>query len=276
MTWHLNEELLASYRRDELEWSLGASVEAHVLGCAHCREAIATSESTASVHGRLDRTWNDIRDVIDRPRMTGVETLLVRLRVRPSWARLLAATPALHASWLLGFVALVGFALGCALVADVAGRDGRLVFLLVAPVLPLVLVGFAYGPRVDPAYELAAATPMAGPRLLLLRTVTAVVPAIAVCTVATVAAPGPVSDAVLWLLPAFTLVTGSLALSTRIPLAAAAAVLAVGWAIVVLMSFGSTTVLFGPIAQVAYAVVGVACVLIWRVRVRRTGMGGLG
>ena len=49
-----------------------------------------------------------------------------------------------------------------------------MLFLLVAPLLPLAGVAAAYGPLVDPAYELALAAPLGSLRLLLLRAVAVV------------------------------------------------------------------------------------------------------
>ena len=54
--------------------------------------------------------------------------------------------------------------------AAYVGTHGVAVFLALAPLLPMVGVALAYGPTADPAYEIAAATPYSGVRLLALRT----------------------------------------------------------------------------------------------------------
>jgi hypothetical protein len=48
-----------------------------------------------------------------------------------------------------------------------SGPDASLAFLTVAPLLPLAGIAMAYGPGIDPTYEIGLAAPMRSLRLLL-------------------------------------------------------------------------------------------------------------
>ena len=71
-----------------------------------------------------------------------VERTLVHLGVRDHVARLLVATPSLHLSWFAAAAAALGFAV----LAAVQRPDGLLFFLVLAPLLPVAGVAFAFGP----------------------------------------------------------------------------------------------------------------------------------
>jgi hypothetical protein len=94
------------------------------------------------------------------------ERLLVRLGVADHTARLLAATPALRGSWLLAVAVTLAFAVLAAWARP--GPDAILAFLCVAPLLPLAGIAVAYGPGIDPTYEIGLAAPLRSFRLLLL------------------------------------------------------------------------------------------------------------
>ena len=100
-----------------------------------------------------------------------LERGIVRLGVPDHVARLLASTPSLRLSWLAAAAVAIGFSAWAAN----AGADGRLVFLAVAPVLPVAGVAAAYGRWADPSHELATTAPFSGLRLLLLRTLAVLV-----------------------------------------------------------------------------------------------------
>jgi hypothetical protein len=138
-----------------------------------------------------------------------VERALRWCRVPEHTARLLAGTPALSRAW-------------------------------VTPVLPVAGVALAYGRRVDPAYEVLAATPLAGGRLLLVRALAVVAPAV-------VAAAAGLTGAA-W-------VTGVL---------------------VATISTGERLVAFGELPQIGYAIGAVLCAGIVASRWRSLDRGGAG
>ena len=97
MSWHVDDAVLGRYGAGSLDDANALSVEAHLLGCAACRERTAPLADTA----RLESVWASVQELVDAPRPTPVERLLLRLGVREHVARLLAATPSLTLSTML-------------------------------------------------------------------------------------------------------------------------------------------------------------------------------
>ena len=221
MTWHLTEDALARYGNGAARGAEAASAEAHFVQCAACRAAVATFADNA----RLDRVLTDVVDVLDRPRQGPVERLLRAFRVPDGTARLLVATPALRMSWLLSVLGAVAFA-----VAAARGNDGDHVFLVLAPVLPVLGVALAYGPLVDDAYELGVAAPFSGLRLMLLRAGSVLATTVVMTALGAFALPGSALVAG-WLLPALTLTVVTLALGTAWDTTRAAGVVSAVWLI---------------------------------------------
>ena len=181
MSWHAEPQLLEAYARGKIDPARAFSIEAHVLECGECRMRAAALVDDA----RLARVWAAVEARVDRPRRTPVESLLVRAGVRGHVARLLAATPSLTLSWLTAVSLCLLFAVAAAHV----GPRGLVVFLALAPLLPLAGVAVAYGPGVDPTYELSVASPMRGFRLLLLRAGAVLTTTIVLVGVAALALP---------------------------------------------------------------------------------------
>ncbi|MBW3651971.1 MAG: zf-HC2 domain-containing protein [Actinobacteria bacterium] len=230
MTWHADATLLDRYASGEIDHARASSLEAHLLACAECRTAVAGRVD----NDRLAATWHEMEEVLDAPRPGLVERLLLRLGVAEHLARLLVSTPALRLSWLVG----LSVALGFAVLASHAGQGeaGMLVFLLVAPLLPVAGVAVAFAPGIDPAYEIALAAPMASFRLLLVRSAAVMASTAALAGAAALALPDIGWVVVAWVLPALGLSALSLALSSFVaPLPSAAAVASV-WVVGVLGS----------------------------------------
>jgi len=221
MTWHADPHQLAGYAGGELDPARAASVEAHLLPCPTCRAEVAAGVPRE----RLDRIWEGVAEVVEGPRAGPVERLLARLGVSGHTARLLAATPSLHLSWF----AAVAVTLGFAVVAAHGSRGGLLLFLLLAPLLPVAGVAVAYGPGFDPTHELAVAAPLHGFRLLLLRATAVLASTTLLAATATLALPELGWLAAAWLLPALGLTLASLALATALGPPAAAGTVAAGW-----------------------------------------------
>lgn len=220
--WHVDPELLAGYAAGRpMTPSLLASVEAHVERCATCQQQVAPTADVA----RLDAVWAAVVDAVDAPPLSLVERLLMRLGASPETARLLAVTPSLRLSWLAGTVVVLVMAL---LVAH-AGPWGVSVFLALAPLLPVAGVAMAFGRRVDPLHEIAAAAPYSSFRLLLLRSVVVVASTLLLAVPAAALLPGSPWLAVGWLLPALALTTACLALSPRTDPLVSAVALATVW-----------------------------------------------
>jgi Putative zinc-finger len=255
-TWHADAALLARYAADELDDAGASSVEAHLMACETCRAALAPTMDAA----RLDVMWAEVADRVDAPRPSIVERGLVRLGVREHAARLLAATPSLRVSWFAAEALVLGFAV---FIADRAAGGPRanlatLLFLTTAAFLPVAGVAVAFGPRVDPTYEIGTAAPMRGYRLLLVRATAVLVTSLVLTSAAALALPGAGWTAVAWLLPSFGLTLGTLALATYVrPLHAVAAV-GVAWVSVACTSGAVPTdmlAVFRPVGQVAFVLI---------------------
>ena len=226
--WHVDDEVLARYARGQVALSTSASVEAHLLACERCRALLAPAVEL----DRLEQLWDDVVDRVDAPRPGVVERLLRLARISEETARLLAAIPTLRASWLLALAVTLGFAA----VASNSDERGTLIFLTVAPMLPVVGVAAAFHRSLDPTYEVGLAAPYSQFRLLLLRSVSVN----AVTCVASLAVglllPDREVTAAAWLLPALALTSLTLVLARRFDVAYAAAGVGVAWIVAVSVS----------------------------------------
>ena len=194
-----------------------------------------------------------------------VERTLVHLGVRDHVARLLVATPSLHLSWFAAAAAALGFAV----LAAVQRPDGLLFFLVLAPLLPVAGVAFAFGPHADPAYDLAQAAPTSSLRLLLLRTTAVLAVTFALTGIGAVLVPRLEWTSAAWILPSLALTLTTIALSTVISELWAAGLVVFLWfaAIIVSETFSETrfAAFRGP-GQIAFfaILVGSSAVLAWR------------
>ncbi|MFC9115145.1 MULTISPECIES: zf-HC2 domain-containing protein [Streptomyces] len=221
--WHVPEDDLRAYARAELEPPALWSADTHLTACAHCRAVLAALGDPVS----LDTAWERLDAELDAPRPGLLESLLLRIGVADHTARLLVATPALRRSW-LGAVAAV-LVLTVAVAVGNAGGGRVMLFLALAPLLPLVGVALSYGPAVDPTYEMAVVAPMHGFRLLMIRTVAVLTAGLGLNGLATLALPGYGLLALSWLLPALALITTALALSARLGPVLAPSLVGGGW-----------------------------------------------
>ncbi len=264
MSWHLTHDQLHQYAAHTADDVTAMSAEAHLTHCAHCRALLPSDQDW------LDRSWADLRDIVDQPRRGLVERLLAAVGLRENTAKLLAATPQLYRAWLGATVLVLAMAL---VVAHEVPR-GSLLFSFTAPIVPLIGVALAYGRGVDPAHSLTSVTPLAGYRLLFLRTAAVLVPALVLCTTAAFLMPSvsTLAEAVFWLLPALAMVAGCLALSRWVALSLAGGIVGVAWLLTLVM-LGTAEgldplLLFTPTAQASWAtaLALLAGVVLWRVR----------
>ena len=263
-SWHAGSDLLERYVASVLDDVRAASIEAHLIGCSSCREALArTSHSLWG--GSLERAWEGVEDHLDPVRRGVIERLLTRSGVPEHISRVLAATRSLRLSWFAAMAAVLAFAV----LAAHAGAAGLLLFLVVAPLVPLASVAAAYGPGVDPTYEVGLAAPMPSSRLLLLRSTAVLAASLALAAVASLALPHLGWWAVAWLLPSLGLTLASLALSTFVGPVPAAVAITSGWVLAVLATeFASSASLaaFRGTGQIAFLAIaaGSAAVLAGR------------
>lgn len=245
-TWHADAVTLRRYAEGTLGPSAGASVEAHLLACATCRADLAPAAPAV----RLDAIWARVQETVDDPRRGLAERLLVGLHVPQHTARLLAATPSLRTAWLLSVTVVLVFAVAAAQ----ANPRAVLLFLALAPVLPVLGVAAAYSRDGDPAYDVAQAAPFPAFRLLLLRTTAVLASTVTLAGLAALLLPAAPALAAAWLLPALALTTATLAVSARVPMPLAAAGVVALWLGVVLATVrasGSAYAAFGLGGQLA-------------------------
>jgi hypothetical protein len=227
MSWHAETAVLQAYAEGELDEVRALSVEAHLLACEPCRLQLVDLADRP----RLEAVWDQVAVSIEAPSRTVAERLLVRFGVPEHRARLVAATPSLSGAWLVG----VAFSLVFAVVAAHVGSSGSLVFLALAPLLPVAGVAVAYGPWLDPLYEVSLAAPMSNFTLLLLRTSAILASTLALAGAAALALPGPWWVTAAWLLPTLALTVLALALGSYLPQAMAACAVGLGWITVVVL-----------------------------------------
>lgn len=256
MSWHVDSELLERYARGDVDDVHACSIEAHLPSCSHCRAQISGLDDGAG----LARIWEGIEERLDAPARGPFEAALTRLGVAPHIARLLAATPALRMSWLSACALVLAFA------AVAAGQraDGAYWFVVMAPLLPLAGVAAAYGPGVDPTYEIGLAAPMRSFELLLIRALAVLVTTTAMVAIAAIVLSGLHWTAAAWLLPSLGLTLASLALAARASPVVACGSLAALW----VLSAGAggrlaedPFVFFGAAGQLTCALVAVIALL---------------
>ncbi|HVQ87014.1 MAG TPA: zf-HC2 domain-containing protein [Actinomycetes bacterium] len=204
MNWHVDRSLANGYASGEVTGARAASVEAHLLSCAQCRGLVNPLASES----RLAVVWDEVQERVDSPESSWIIRLLTTLRVPEPEARLLAAAPSLQRSWLFAVIAVLGFAAASTHIAD----SESLLFLVLAPLVPVVAVAGAYGKGIDPTYELTLSTVYPTYRLLLLRVAAVLVASLVLTGVAALT----VSDTwmtVAWLLPSLAMVGLALVLS---------------------------------------------------------------
>lgn len=260
MTWHVPLDALRAYEVGDVDATQQLSIEAHVAACRSCRTQLADLvEKTA-----LERAWDVIAAETSVPRPGLIERMLVALGISDHSARLVGATPSLRRSWLLAVAAVLSLSV---LVANGAS-DGYIFFLAIAPLLPLAGIAAAFGPGIDPTYEIGIAAPMRSFRLLLVRAVAVLASTIVLAGTAALFLPTLDWRAAAWLVPALGLAVTCLALATVLQPLRAAVLVAGLWLLTVVAAASATTdevaarSIFGGWVQVAVLVVGLGAGLL--------------
>ncbi|WP_194916553.1 zf-HC2 domain-containing protein [Catenulispora rubra] len=264
--WHVAEEELRHYAAGECTPPSLWSTEAHLTACQTCRLKLAELADPA----QLAAGWSRLDAAMDAPVPGRLERLLVRVGVPEATARLLAVTPVLRLSWFASIVVVLLVSTASAHLANAVSTP--IVFLALAPLLPLAGVAVSFGPRVDPSYELALVAPLQTFRLLLLRCAVVLATTSLLSFAAALALPEYGLVALGWVLPSLTLTLLSLALTPRLGPLTAVAVVTAGWIALLAVTVHPHTgrsVVFALGGQLAMAAVGVsAAVVLPRLRSR--------
>ncbi|HEY0717133.1 MAG TPA: hypothetical protein VGD68_05915 [Streptosporangiaceae bacterium] len=208
----------------------------------------------------LDRAWLGVAAEVWRRQPGPTERLAGRLLRSPGLARALVTTPSLLLGWVIASVVVL--AVGAAATLG----TGTPYVACVAPAVAGIGIAFAYGPGIDPAWELSQSMAVSDRMVLLVRAL-AVFALNAVLGLAASAASGAAAEVTLgWLVPMTAVSALALATATvsRSPFTGVAAALA-AWAITLLSGqvAGRLTLTITSTGLIApYLAVAAACIAV--------------
>lgn len=255
--WHVSPTQIDAYLADRVDPVTASSIEAHLFACATCREAVAERRPVPD----LAASWARIEALIDDTPVSLGERLGARFGVPSHVVRLLAPTNALRGLWVVaGAAAFLASAVLARAGFGVPGQLGRVIFLTVAPLIPLAAVSSALGAASEPAAELARVAPLSRLWIAALRAGTVLGVTIAFGLVASMLVPGPWIRAVAWLCPALALSGLAATLATRFVSNVAVGVVGTAWVTLVTgaaVVYNDGLAAFRTTPQLAYLAVAV-------------------
>jgi hypothetical protein len=177
----------------------------------------------------LDKVWLGVAAQVWRRQPGLLERLAGRLLRSPGLARALVTTPSL----LVGWITATAVVLVAGILATLG--TGTPYVALVAPAVAAAGIAYAYGPGIDPAWELSCSMAVSDRMVLLARALAVFGLNAALGLIASAASGAAVAVTVGWLVPmtavcALALAAATLARSANVGVAAGLA----GWAITVL------------------------------------------
>ena len=206
----------------------------------------------------LDRVWRAVAAEVWRRQPSWLERRAASILRSPGLARAVVSTPSLLAGWLISTVVVLGVGAAATL------GSGQPLVALLAPAVAGAGIAYAYGPGMDPAWELSCSMAVSDRMVLLVRAV-AVLAVNAGLGLAASGASGLAASVTFgWLVPmtavsALALAAATVARSANVGVAAGMA----GWAITVLAaqaSLGQWSAAITDSALVApYLLVAVGC-----------------
>jgi len=237
---------------EDLEMALGRAGD-------HPRLMAGSDHGSIDV-GRVAANFAAIEAELNAPRASRLARLLKRLGVEDRIVPLVTATPALRRSWIIAVTVAMLFALNAASSAAGNNSDRIVVFLTIAPLVPILGVAMAFGPAVDPTHEVAIAAPMDGFRLFLVRAITVFTASTVMLLIGSLLVPAGGITRIGWLLPAFATTGVTMAISTRVDPRMAAGGVGSLWIIMVVIvsQAAAPSAMFGPVTQVLSGCVALA------------------
>ena len=224
--WHVNTAELGDYLADQAPTLTVVSIEAHLLACAECRTMLSALRRsvgpTVGTPSHSEQMWSRIADRVDQPRRP-LRSSNQALHVSVASPPLLAVTAGVAAALLVA----VG------VVSATYPHWSLPVQLTLAPLAPVVAAVVAFQPGVDPAGQLAEATPLAGNRLPLLRALLVSLLALVSGLVASTFSSLPPDMVMVCVLPGVAFAAIVLAIATLSDPTRVAVGLAVGWAMLI-------------------------------------------
>jgi hypothetical protein len=234
-------------------------------------ELIAASSACNSPGGvDLGRVWTSVAAEVWRRHPGWIERTATRLLRSPGLARALVTTPSLLLPWLISTVVVFGAG------ALISLGPGQPIVWLIAPAAAAVGIAFAYGPGIDPAWELSSSCAVSQRMVLLARAVAVFMLNSVLGLLASAASGAAVALTFGWLLP----MTAVSALALAAAVAARSAVVGAGagvaaWVITVLAGQTASGQLTASVtnahAYLPYLAVAACCatVVIYAVRPER-------
>ena len=209
----------------------------------------------------LGRVWTAVAAEVWRRPSGRIERVATRLLRSPGLARALVTTPSLLLPWLISTAVVFGAG------ALVRLGPGQPAVWLVAPAVAAAGIAFAYGPGIDPAWELSSSCAVSDRVVLLTRAVAVFALNAALGLIASAASGAAAALTFGWLLP----MTAASALALAAAVTARSAIVGAGagvaaWVITVLgtqTAAGRLTVaVTNPNAYLPYLAVAVCCAAI--------------
>lgn len=228
--------------------------------------------------GRVAQGLAAVAAELDAPREPRLARLLRRLGVPDRVIPIVTATPGLRRSWLVAVTVTILFAVNAAQTAGGTAADRIVVYLTVAPLVPLLGVALSFGPGVDPTHETVVAAPLDTFRVFLLRAATVLAASSLVLGVGAVLLPAGGAARLAWVLPSVACTATSLALAARVEPRRAAATVAVGWVVLVVVATrgADAATVFGAPLQVGALVLTAAALAAAHRRRHQLDTGGGG
>jgi hypothetical protein len=143
----------------------------------------------------LNRVWTSVAAEVWRRHPGPLERTAARLLRSPGLARALVATPSLLLPWLVSTVVIFGAG------ALLRLGPGQPAVWLLAPAIAAVGISYAYGPGIDPAWELGYSMPVSERMVLLTRALATFAVYAVLGLVASAASGAAASFTFSWLIP---------------------------------------------------------------------------
>ena len=203
----------------------------HIASCSDCQ----VWHSLAAPDVDLERVWSGVAGEIWARPLSKHERLLGRLLASPGLARALLTTPSLVTSWLLATIAVLAVGI------FFTHSTGEPWVALLAPAVAGTGIAYAYGPGVDPAFELSQSMPVSDRAILLVRSFAVFGLNALLGLAASFFASGLTALTTTWLIPMTTVCALGLAASALTRSANTGVAAALGcWAIIVLSGRAAT------------------------------------
>lgn len=195
--WHASQEMLAAYSNGSNPPVVDDAIEAHIAACPACRARLAADACESG----LEAVWERVQETVSVPSHGASAKVLMFLGVPEEDLVVVRASAGLHRPWTM---AVLGAVVAAIAAASVSPRLQDYVFIVLAPLIPVLAVAVAYD-LADPFRELSTSTPAGKLRIALLRAVAALLAALPLTVAVGLFVPGLSGLAFVWLLPAFML-----------------------------------------------------------------------